>query len=76
MHSTQREKIKFIFLSRPNEWVPLSDILRLGVAQYNARILELRREGMRIENKVEEVAGTRYSWFRYVPDAERQMSFV
>lgn len=73
---SQRDKIKSLLLSRPNEWVPLNEILRLGVAQYNARILELGREGMRIENMVKDVGGTRYSWFRYVPDAERQMSFV
>lgn len=67
MHSTQRDKIKSLLLSRPNEWVPLVEILHLGVAQYNARILELRREGMRIENKIKEANGVRYSWFRYVP---------
>lgn len=76
MHSTQKDKIKSLLLSRPNEWVPLNDILLLGVAQYNARILDLRRGGMRIENMIKEVNGTRYSWYRYVPDAERQMSFV
>ena len=68
MQSTQRDKIKLIFLARPNEWVPLIEILRLGIAQYGARILELRREGMRIENKIKEANGVRYSWFRYVPD--------
>lgn len=76
MESTQREKIKSLFLSRPNEWVSLIEILRLGIAQYNARILELRRAGMRIENETEEANGVRYSRYRYVPDREKQASFV
>ena len=45
-------------------WVPLPEILKLGVAQYNARILELRRLGFTIENRTERVNGARHSWFR------------
>jgi hypothetical protein len=33
-------------------------------AQYNARILELRRMGFNVENRIERVEGSRLSWFR------------
>lgn len=34
----------------PGRWLSVSQIMRLGIAQYNARISELRRAGHRIEN--------------------------
>jgi hypothetical protein len=37
-------------------------------AQYNARVLELRRLGFNIENKTERVEGVRHSWFRLLDD--------
>jgi hypothetical protein len=51
-----------------NEWVPLYLILSLGIAQYNARIFELRREGHKIENKTEHVDGRVHSYFRLVKE--------
>jgi hypothetical protein len=48
--------------SRTGSWVPLPEILALGVAQYGSRILELRRQGHHIENRKQ--AGR--SWFRLV----------
>lgn len=60
--ASQRDELLALFESRANEWVPLPDILNLGIAQYNARIYELRRLGHRIESKQE---GGR-SWFRLV----------
>jgi hypothetical protein len=62
-----REKIRRLFEAHPDEEIPLSRILGLFVAQYNTRILELRREGMTIENRTEWREGVRHSWFRYRP---------
>ena len=71
MNSTRKEgdgrrKIRELFEGRPGQWIGLQTILRLGVAQYNARILELRREGYKIENQTEWVQGVRTSRFRYL----------
>lgn len=54
-------------------WVPLPEILALGIAQYGARILELRRLGFTIENRTERVAGARqrHSWFRLIKSPAR-----
>jgi hypothetical protein len=60
--SSQRNRLLALLESRLCEWVPLPHILNLGIAQYNARIYELRRLGHRIESKQE---GDR-SWFRLV----------
>lgn len=69
----QRQAILNLLQANLNEWVPLPEILRLGIAQYNARILELRREGHIIENKLKGENGTRHSWFRLRPQ-QRQLS--
>ncbi len=53
-----------LLIDARGSWVSLPQILKLGIAQYNARILELRRLGFNIENKTERVNGARYSWFR------------
>jgi hypothetical protein len=55
-----------LLIDAHGSWVPLPQILKLGIAQYNARILELRRLGLVIENKTERVNGARHSWFRLV----------
>lgn len=65
---TQRQRMAVMFQSRPNEWIPLPEILAMGVAQYGTRILELRRAGMEIENKTHMIDGVRRSWFRLVVD--------
>lgn len=77
LNSTRREgdgrrKIRELFEGRPGEWIPLPTILRLGVAQYNARILELRREGYRIENETQWIEGVRTSRFRFMGKREAQ----
>jgi hypothetical protein len=46
-------------------WVPSPEIAALA-QQYNSRLFELRRLNFRIENRVEEVNGTRLSWFRLI----------
>ena len=50
----------------------LPDILRAGIAQFTARIFELRRRGFVIENELEHVNGqvrSRY-WLRFDPEQD------
>lgn len=60
---TQCEAILALLQDAKGGWVPLPSIMEQA-AQYNTRILELRRSGHRIENKTEHVNGARHSWFR------------
>ena len=68
MSRPTQEELLLLLLAAANargvEWVPLPDILALGIAQYNARIHYLRRAGHDIENRIETVDGIRQSWFR------------
>ena len=64
---TQRERILELLKGRSPAWVPLPEILSLGIAMYTVRILELRRQGERIENKTERVGQERRSWYRWTP---------
>ncbi len=61
---SQAAAVLRLLICARGSWVPLPEILKLGVAQYNARILELRRLGFTIENRTERVNGARHSWFR------------
>jgi hypothetical protein len=63
---TQRATILRLLIDAHGAWVPLPEILALGIAQYNARLWELRRLGFVIENKSESVDGVRHSWYRLV----------
>jgi hypothetical protein len=64
----QKDKLKNLFKTNPNKWISLPEILSMGIAQYGARILELRREGMNIENKILEIVdGQKHTAFRYTP---------
>ncbi len=63
---SQRAAVLRLLIDAHGSWVPLPQILALGIAQYNARILELRRLGFVIENKTERVNDARHSWFRLV----------
>jgi hypothetical protein len=68
---TQRERLLHLLEESSGEWVPLRCILALGIAQYNARFFELRRQlrprGWRIENRTRRVGGVVHSSFRLVP---------
>ena len=65
--SAQSDKILAVLTVAAGSWVPLPEILSLGIAQYSARIHELRKRGLRIENRVErQEDGSRHSWFRLV----------
>src|SRR4029077_3925120 len=50
---SQRERLLELLQSHGGAWVPLPEILDLQVAQYGARIFELRRAGYQIENRQE-----------------------
>jgi Helix-turn-helix domain len=63
---TQAAAILRLLIDARGSWVPLPEILRLGIAQYSARIFELRRQGFEIQNKTERVGDSRHSWFRLV----------
>jgi hypothetical protein len=62
---TQRARILCLLIAARDGSVSLPDIMACA-AQYNARVLELRRLGFVIENKTERVNGARHSWFRLV----------
>jgi hypothetical protein len=63
--NTQRAAILRLLIDARDSWVPLPKIMALA-AQYNTRILELRRMGFDIENRTQRVDGVRRSWFRLV----------
>ena len=75
---TQRARMLGRFIEAKGGWVALPEILALGIAQYNARIFELRALGFNIENRSETDAetGARHSWFRLLnsPAAQPQKS--
>lgn len=50
----------------PGAWLSVSQIMRLGIAQYNARISELRRAGHQIVNFKEwsDADQCYHSWYR------------
>lgn len=63
---TQQKRILQLLRRYAPNWCPLPEILSLGVSQYNSRILELRRSGWTIENKVEQHGESRHSFYRLV----------
>jgi helix-turn-helix protein len=66
MSSRTNQRDRILALLKTDREVSLPEILGLGVAQYGARILELRREGHRIVNRTERIDGKTCSWFRLV----------
>jgi hypothetical protein len=65
----QRDRIRVLFKTRPNQWIPLYELMRYA-AQYNTRISELRAEGMNIINKEERLNGENKSWYMYIPSED------
>ena len=72
MFTTQKELIQSLFLARPNQWIPLPEIMQYA-AQYNARIKELRESGMLIQNKTKIVNGKKHSWYLYSPEGQKKL---
>jgi hypothetical protein len=70
----QRERILELLKNRQGEWVARPAILALGVAQYNSRLLDLRREGYIIENRIEKRDGVIHSWYRLVEAKPEQLT--
>lgn len=73
--TTQACRLRTMFVTRPKEWIGLPEILQMGIAQYNARIFDLRKSGMTILNRTETVCGEVRSWFMYEPK-EKQQNFL
>jgi hypothetical protein len=65
----QREIMMDMFKQRPNQRIPLYDLMKIA-SQYNARIHELRLEGMNIRNYVRVVNGVKHTWYEYLPEGE------
>ena len=63
-HNIQRSRLLECLISARGGEVELPEILALGIAQYNARIYELRKLGFRITNRTERIAGVVHSYFR------------
>jgi hypothetical protein len=72
---TQKQAIHDLLKQREGEWVPLPEIMSANggwIAQYNARIFELRRDlwlsrlypEYEIDCRIEIVNGERHSWYR------------
>lgn len=64
--STQRDRLLAFFEANLGKPIPLPEILSLGIAQYGARILELRRENYDIRSEtVDVVDGRKHTTFTY-----------
>jgi hypothetical protein len=64
---TQRAAILRLLIEARGAWVPLPEIMACA-AQYNARILELRRDGFNIPKpRVEIINGQKHTWYRLLP---------
>lgn len=63
-HATQRGRILGLLIAARGGWISLPQILELKISQFGARILELRRSGLKIENRTETIDGQRHSWYR------------
>jgi hypothetical protein len=63
---TQRAKILQLLQECEGRWVPSYELAAIAL-QYGARVLELRRQGYRIENKLQDVDGETHGAFRLVP---------
>jgi hypothetical protein len=64
-HKTQQGRLLKLLLDHRFDWVPLPDILALGISQYSSRIWEIRHQlGLKVESRVEFVDGKKCSWFR------------
>ena len=66
---SQRGRILQLLIDAHYDWVPLPELMARA-AQYNSRILELRRLGFRIENRTELRDGKKHSWFRLRPGTD------
>lgn len=74
MKNTQHNRILALLRSYNGDWVPLPKILDLHIAQYGARIKELRNEGYQIENKLLEIVnGEKHTAFRLIETPQDEL---
>jgi hypothetical protein len=64
--TTQRDRLYALLYAHKNEDVGLPAILELRIAQFGARIKELRELGADIRNRRETRDGTTHSWYMLV----------
>jgi hypothetical protein len=78
MSATQRANLLRLLLSRRGEWIPASEVAKVGGLQYGARLYELRHEqNYEIESRTERVRAGRHSfvkhsWFRLPTDIQQR----
>ena len=72
----QKKVLRELFEAHPHQEVSLLQILNTHVAQYNARIHELRRDGMTIDNRTETIDGEKHSFYTYRPPFVKQKEFA
>ena len=65
--TSQRERLLALLKSRSG-WIGLDEILGLRIAQFSARILELRRDGYTITNRIERHDGKLFSSYRLLSE--------
>lgn len=63
--NTHTQQQRILKLLRNRRWISLKEILNLRIAQYNTRILELRKRYV-IENKTKQVGKVKYSWYKLI----------
>ena len=63
---------KILRLLQSKHEVGLPEILSFGIAQYNARIKELREAGHDIRNRTKRVDGVKHSWYHLVDKTEQE----
>jgi hypothetical protein len=69
----QVDEMKFLFESRPCEWIPVYECAKIGL-QYNRIIDDMKKKyGMVIECRVRRIDGQTHSWKRYLPDGQGQL---
>ena len=70
MKITQKDRLRQLFKANPGQWVPLTDIIKLGIAMYPPRIKEIRedkKDPMDIKNKTYFKDGINHSSYMYTP---------
>ena len=72
--TTQHQRILQLLREREGGWVPSYELAAIAL-QYNARVLELRRQGYNIENKAQHVNGQVHGAFRLVLPKEQGQLF-
>jgi len=69
----QRSNVLRRLIDAGGAWVPAAKIAELAL-QYNARIFELRKLGFKIESRIVEENGTRFSYYRLLPSTASAVS--